>query len=423
MPRAEAPCLGGPSLRLLTARTLAWALLLGAWLSLGGLGRQWTPLVLGGVGPVALWLAVIGVALVAGRGRCIGTGGLSAMLVGSAGVLALALAWVPALGPAAVHLAAAAWALLLVAASRTVKGLRQALLSSGRRPGSPAVPAALGAALAWILAGDGLHLDPVVLGASALAAAVGLAGLSTFGVAARGCHSGLFDCALPFAGPADAAGRGPALVGATCARAVMLPMMITLPVMLELCSGSGLFSPQGVLGPRGATALHLACMVLPALVLQAGRVSAGRKRLATGLALAAMAAGGALVLLRPDAAGWMAGSLLQAAAWGLMWGAAVGSGAAQASGGPPTARATALPDGDARPMASTSAAGGLGRWARTAAQGGVPCAIALGLGLLVGAFGAPGAMAVQVLLAGVAAGTAGVAAWRHGVPRGSVQVA
>ena len=48
------------ALRLTLARTLVWALMIGGWLSLEALGRQVLPLWLGGMVPIAIWLAGCG---------------------------------------------------------------------------------------------------------------------------------------------------------------------------------------------------------------------------------------------------------------------------------------------------------------------------------------------------------------------------
>ena len=94
------------------------------------------------------------------------------------------------------HARALAWALWLVAASRTVKRLRR-----GREPGTPLAPAAAGALLAWALAGD-----PTALPLPAVALALALAAL--------------------------------------------LPMMAALPAVADWCGACGW-------PPRAVTAAHL----------------------------------------------------------------------------------------------------------------------------------------------------------------------
>jgi hypothetical protein len=88
---------------------------------------------------------------------------------------------------------ACGWAMLLVAASRTVKRLRR-----DRAPNAPLAPAAAGGLLAWMLAGDpaALSFQGVAL-ALLLAALVLAAPLPRQSAAAPGCRAGLFDCALP----------------------------------------------------------------------------------------------------------------------------------------------------------------------------------------------------------------------------------
>ena len=122
-----------PLQRLCLARTVAWALLLGGWLVLGTLGRQQLPQSAGGQLPVALWLATLAGALaLAGHWRA-SVLALRSGLLASGLAAALALAW-PDRSAALLLCAAVAWALLLVAASLVVRGLRR--LQPGPAPGT-----------------------------------------------------------------------------------------------------------------------------------------------------------------------------------------------------------------------------------------------------------------------------------------------
>jgi hypothetical protein len=139
--------------RLALVRTLAWAMLFGGWLVLGRLGRQHLPLWAGGQLPIALWLATIGALLaLAARWPCkpptlrvvqVGAGAVA----GAAGVAAGHAAGTMT----AVMLMALAWGVLLVAVSTGVRALR--LAQSGTPP-APLLPAAGGALLACVVAGE-----------------------------------------------------------------------------------------------------------------------------------------------------------------------------------------------------------------------------------------------------------------------------
>jgi len=134
-----------------------------------------------------------------------------------------------------------------------------------------------------------------------------LAGLLPRAAASRGCHSGLFDCALPLALPA--AWREPASWGLHAARWSMLPMMATLAVMAPWCSDAfGLTTPQWA-------GIHLAAMLLPALVLHA----VGLRLHSAAWATAAMVLGGLGLIGLSGWRGLMVMSACQSLAWGLAW--------------------------------------------------------------------------------------------------------
>lgn len=344
------------------------ALLLG-WVVLGALGRQWVPLWVGGLAPVAVWLATIGAALALGQRRTLSGPALRGTVTGCGAAAALGCVLLPTGGQpvasfqttgsaaiASVLGVALAWGLLLVAASRVVQGLRQASRAAWHptphpgawtmSPARPALAAALAVSGLLGLGGVGLLLPPALLASVLGVSGVLLAGLAATRDRSTGCHSGLFDCALPFSAARSAAGgrAGPVAprpaepqgtagaaepamaVAATrfaltldigaCARLTMLPMMASLALMLELCVGPG--------GPPVALLAfaHLVAMVLPAVVLglPAGAEWVGPQR---RLALAGLAllAGGGVLLKGFQLSHWMAASLLHALAWGLAWSA------------------------------------------------------------------------------------------------------
>ena len=307
--------------RLAGARTLAWALWIGGWLVIGASGhRQW-PLAAGGLLPLALWLLGIGLLLV--PARPLPNAALVAGAIGGAAAASFGL-WQQAPLPLA-----AGWALLVVAASRCVRRLRQ-----GRRPGTPLRPAAAGALLAWAVAGDpGLPLPPVVLATLLLAAATALALLLPRGAASTPpCRAGLFDCALPVA--ALAPWRDATQWPQAAALLAMLPMMAALPALAEGCSAGGW-------PPRSASALHLASMLLPPLLLGLPglRLPAARRPALIGLLLLA---GGVALLAWPGFEGLMAAALLHGSAWGCAWGGPLAAGERPAPGPRPLVAATGV---------------------------------------------------------------------------------
>lgn len=296
------PCTGRPDpgaapWRLGTARALAWALWLGGWLVLGALGTWATPLWLGGLLPVAVWLAGIVLGLHVGRHRVLPGATVRALLIAAAVLAAGSLAWAGSGGgvPAALG-AALGWSALCVTAARVVRLARRA---EGTAP--MAWPAALGAAAAWWCWGDATVPGLAeVLGVVLLAG--GAACLVPAGACGTGCHGGLPGLGL-------AANPAPAGWISACVAATMLPMMASLPGMADTCAAAGLATPAAVVG------VHLAAMFLPALALQA----LGRQLRATGWLVLPVAAGLALWAVLPGAAGWLALSLCLAMAWSLLW--------------------------------------------------------------------------------------------------------
>jgi hypothetical protein len=280
--------------QLAAARTLAWALWLGGWLVLGGFGHRHLPLLAGGLAPLALWLVCIGLLLAVPRP--LSPRWLAFCLVTGAVLAAAGLWWARAMP------LACGWALLLVAASRVVKRLRR-----DRAPNAPLAPAAAGALLAWVMAGDptALALQAVAL-ALLLAALVLTVLLPRLGAVAPGCRAGLFDCALPLAAlaPWRIASQWPQ----QAALLAMLPMMAALPAAADWCSTSGW-------PPRAVTAAHLAAMLLPPWLLRHLGAEARRVTIATLLL-----AGGAALWLQPSVQGLMSAALLHGTAWGLAWG-------------------------------------------------------------------------------------------------------
>lgn len=325
MHAATAPPLAAAAVRLWLARALAWTLLMGGWLALGALGQQHLPRLAGGLAPLALWLLAIGLGLSwPGSARLIGSAkALRCTLLGAAAVTAGALLAVAGgRWPAGwLLLATLGWAALLLAASCSVRALRPL---QRKPPPSPALPAVAGALLAWAWAGDSLALraSPAILAASILAAALLLAVLLPRALRSlTRCHAGLFDCSPPLL-LAPHWHRLQAWPQAAAALS-MLPMMLSLAVMADWCANlPGLRGGASLL-----TALHLAAMLGPALVLTLwasirppGRLADQTITLAMGTLLAA---GGGALLVWPGLAGLMAASLLQGMAWSLAWAASL----------------------------------------------------------------------------------------------------
>lgn len=300
----------------LAARTLAWALLFGGWLALGALGLRHAPAAAGALAPVALWLLALGLTGRAGASWRPTPRALRAVLAGGAAMAALSLAALANGVPQALWAAAAAWGVLLAAASRVVRGWRR---QPGPRLPSPVLPASLGALVAWALAGDpaAAVATPAVIAGAVLAAGLALAALVPRtlgdGTGAPGCRSALFDCALAW--PAPAQWREPAHWPWLAATLAMLPMMAALPLMAEGCARAGW-------PVRAVTGLHLLAMLAPAAVVAASR-SATLARCVPALVAAAMVGGGLVALAWAGAAGTMAAMAMHAAAWGLTWAGAM----------------------------------------------------------------------------------------------------
>jgi len=364
---------------LWVARALAWALLLGGWLVLGAMGRQYTPHWAAGYAPLALWLAAIGIALTVSAHWPVTRALLRAWLFAAGIGVALALAWAARGGAApALAFAAVAWALLLVAASRTVRALRA---GQRRLPPAPLMPALAGAMLAWGMAGDlpRLPQHALALGWAVVLAAAALAALvPAHARTALGCRAGLFDCSLP--APALTHWRVIADWPLHAALLAMLPMMAALPAMADWCAVSG--RPVSFV-----TAVHLAAMLGPPLLLRGVLVGASRRHLRIAVT-ALLVAGAVLLVWWPGLRGLMSASLLHGLAWSLAW-------------------ATPMLEREAAPRRSSAATSD---WAAAA----LAALAVLLLGSALARFGPPALAAMHAALAAlallaVATGAAGTA--------------
>jgi hypothetical protein len=316
-------------LRLPLARMAAWALLVAAWLALGALGYRHVPLWAGGMLPLALWLACM-----AGCMRLSVTvlrpQHLSSAIAVSGLVCAAGLCWAPQGGAGAgVLVAAVAWAVLLVAASHTVRQLRP-----GDRQALPLWPVAVG-----LMLGGGASLE-LVIGAGSTAATLALVlGAAVLllvlrslplnrlaGGHAGACRQGLFDCALPLstplikhrgltAIPVDASPLfSSAALSVRGARWAMLPMMAALPTMTAWCATSVPAAPA----PALLLAMHLGAMVAPAWALR-GLARLGLHLRTAAACAALLVAGGVMLLAAPSLRGLMLATLLHTCAWSVAW--------------------------------------------------------------------------------------------------------
>jgi hypothetical protein len=312
---------GGPAprqaLALAVARTLAWALLVSGWLVWGEIGRREVPHLAGGLAPLALWLACLGLSW-RGFTRA-GASARSASWVLLAAGAMVAGAWrALAQGHSmAIWIAVPASAALVTAASLAVRTLRRS--RGAVRPQAPCTVAAMGAAAAWWVVGDPGTLAQRLaeFGAVTGATAALLAGLAASAARAAApdeavrCRAGLFDCAMawPALNQWRRVGDWPGLVAALA----MLPMMASLPYLADWCSTAGL-------SPMVTHGAHLAAMFAPGLV--AARVA---HRVALGvwrpLVIALLGAGAVLAVASPGVNGWMAAMALQSVAWALAWSA------------------------------------------------------------------------------------------------------
>jgi hypothetical protein len=318
--------------RLAIARTLAWALLVGGWVVLGALGHRYLPLWVGGLLPLALWLAAAAVATRASAGWQGRPGAWRAAALVLAVASAAALVAVPSARGSAIAVlactAAIGWACLQVVAARAVRALRPV------RGGLLLLPASLGTALGLGLAAPAVAGVPLAAPGAVLVAGLALALLlPRQAVRAGGCVAAprppsAASAALP---PQHAAGTawGPSAL----ARLGMLPMMAAMPAMADWCS------PLGA-GPGAMWALHGAAMLLPAWALGA---AGGRLRpAAVEAACALLLAAGALAWWSlPGLQAWLVASLLHAAAWSLAW--ALPQPAARAAGWAQPLPAAGLP--------------------------------------------------------------------------------
>jgi hypothetical protein len=296
--------------RLQGARALAWALLLGGWVGLGGLAQTLATTPFGAFALLALGLLALG-----GWVDLIGRLHLPRWVLRTlllVAALLTARAITQALhggGAIALWPALLAWPLTVALASSAVRACRQA---APLRAGPPVGAAATGALLAWAGVGDitdmqalGPRLVLGVLAASVLLAAL----LPRRAGTAGACRAGLFDCSLPRWSLAEwrVAKRWPLLLAAL----VMLPMMCSLPLMVGLCRGSAV-SPQAVLG------LHFAAMFGPALFVAQRRGFAG---VAPVLCAALLALGAVLLAWAPGVSAWWMLALAHGAAWSFAWAA------------------------------------------------------------------------------------------------------
>lgn len=351
---------------LLAARTLAWALLIGGWLGLGALTQAHGPAGWAALAPIAAWLLLLGLATQALAQRALSRRALQIGLL-LCGLAAITLAAITPSGAVTLWLLVPVWAGLLALASRCVRALRQA----GTAP--PRLAASLGALLALACAGDPF---PLAAHPQQVAAALAGAALLLLALSHRaphtglqsGCRAGLFDCALAW--PSAAQWRDTARWPLWAGLLGMLPMMAALPLMSSWCATATGLAPQTLAG------LHLAAMLLPAWAwrwLPSQAAAPSCTALLVGAACATWANPGAVAVL--------AGMLLQAAAWGVAWGALL------------QRQMTA-------PGATASAAhrpgGGVG------ASAGLSAATVLALGALLGSAGPAAWQGVSLALAALA---------------------
>ncbi len=300
-------------LRLMLARSLAWAVHTSGWLVLGAVGARLAPLWLG-LQAYALQ-ACAGLAPTAGRVR--------------AAWLLAALLLLTAVAAASPWLLAAAWAAASVAASWTVRLLR----GPQRSPLHQALlPAALGVAAAGCFSlpallgvPDWAGLLPGVTEVLALTAvALGAALTRACGPARHACRGGVLDEWRALQGLDAGAWRAAWVrrdLPQRLAAVAMLPMMAGLPALLALCTPAGASAPQVV----GA---HLAAMVLPGV----GLAWALRPRVqhVPALCAALLIAGGLALPWLPLLQGLMGATLLHTAAWSVAWAAGLQSAGAVA---------------------------------------------------------------------------------------------
>jgi hypothetical protein len=296
-------------MRLQSARTLAWLLLLCGWIGLGSVVQTLASSVLAGFAVMALWLLATGTCAEALRRSRFSAGAIRVALP-CAGIAVTAALATASHGSSDARLVALvlAWAVAIALASVAVRACR-----NGTNPphGSPIASGAAAAALAWTMVGDPTDLGvlEVRLAGAALVACIALALLWPRLVPspAGGCRAALFDCALP-AWPRlnDQPSRKWPLMFAAL---VMLPMMCGLPLMMSLCRGEA-FGSRAVLG------LHLAAMFLPALAtLRWPLPSRFTARACAGLLLV----GGMAPFIVGGAIGWSTLVIAQGGAWSLAW--------------------------------------------------------------------------------------------------------
>ena len=359
------------------ACALAWALTLAGWLALGTLGRATTPLWFDGLAPLACWLAssVVFSAQPARRGERTPDDHVVTLAAGL--VAAAALVWAARSGSAiGAFVAAAAWAALSRAAWRAARLVPEAASTprATRIAWTAIVPAIAGAALAWAIAGDLDGGMPVAIAARValfvLTCGVLLPSLSRPHIDDAGAQG----CVATIVASSKASRADSWAVAA--ARWTMLPMMAAMVVAGDWCASGGVTA-------HAAMALHFGAMFVPALL---ATLLGGTSRPLRGSAAIAtlMTVGVAASLAWPGARGWMAMSLLHAAAWSLAWAQAL----RREAGARAPARATTTPH---------------------AAVAALPALAVLALGALLSRFGIAGLVGVHIGLGAVSA--AGAIAW------------
>lgn len=314
--------------RLAAARALAWAIYLGAWIGLGNLLQAiasgplaacaWLAGWLAGTAAFGFLLDRISLSRAVMRGLLLagaGLGGVGAWTVLHAGGVPALLATV--LG----------FALLTALSRAVVHALWTEVVRDGAalhlHAASPIRAALLGAALAWLAAGDLADLRGSCASwiVGALAASALLALLLRDGIGRQVARS----TPARFGPPACAwpawlipAWRSPRDWPLQLASLAMLPMMCSLPLMVGLCREIGLPG-------RVTLGLHLAAMFVPALCLAGSRSAT---RAAPVLCALLLVGAAATALWLPGALAGSTVAWLQGAAWGLAWACSLGREAA-----------------------------------------------------------------------------------------------
>lgn len=306
--------------RLRAARTLAWTLLLGAWVGLGSLSMAITSGPFAALAMMALWLLALGACAESITRLPLQRWWLRGLLLCAAALAAWASsAALHGAAPVALLPALLAWAIVIALASAAVRSCRVAVRA---RAGSPATSAAVGAVMAWAWVGDigdvNALIPRVMLGVLAACALLAIL-IPRRSTGTGGCRAGLFDCSMP--GWSADAWRLPQRRAVGLASLVMLPMMCSLPWMVGLCRSDAV-SPQAVVG------LHFAAMFGPAVLMV--RRPAWSVHAPQVCALLLML-GALLLVLAPDALAWWALALAHGTAWSVAWAAQLAEPGARAS--------------------------------------------------------------------------------------------